>query len=38
LEQLGELDKALVDAKAATPTDDPAIEALVRRLEAQLQR
>jgi len=36
LEQLGELDNALADAKAATPADDPAIEALVRRVEEKL--
>jgi ankyrin repeat protein len=37
-EQLGDSDKALADAKAATPVDDPAIQALVKRAEAKIAK
>jgi ankyrin repeat protein len=37
-EQLGDSDKALADAKAATPVDDAAIQALVKRLEAKIAK
>ena len=37
-EQLGEVDKALADGKAATPADDAAMQALVKRAEAKIAR
>jgi len=37
-EQLGEVDKALADGKAATPADDAAIQALIKRAEAKIAR
>ena len=37
-EQLGDVDKALADGKAATPADDPAIQALVKRAETKIAK
>jgi actin-like ATPase involved in cell morphogenesis len=37
-EQQGEIDKALADAKLATPKDDAAIVALIRRMEARIAK
>jgi tetratricopeptide (TPR) repeat protein len=37
-EQQGEIDKALADAKLATPKDDAAIVALIRRVEARIAK
>jgi tetratricopeptide (TPR) repeat protein len=37
-EQQGEIDKALADAKLATPKDDAAIVALIRRVETRIAK
>jgi hypothetical protein len=37
-EQLGEVDNALADGKAATPADDAAIQALVKHAETKIAR